>query len=116
MLFRVGLENGPLALTRLRQGNVIFCVWTAEQPRDKAVFAFIDRRRGAFAPHGAINRLYRHLPRKGGCVSFPARYRALAGLARRRGDMQSLLDRLVGRFDRKPKRGANARGSRWTKM
>ncbi len=116
MFLGVGVEDGALGLALLRQRHGVVSLRAAQQPGDEAVLALVDRRRRAFAAHRAIDGLDRHLAGKGRRVGLPARDLALARLARRRGDVQRLLHRLVDGLDRQAERRADAGGGgrpRW---
>ena len=119
MFLGVGFKDGALCFTRAGERHMIGRVIGAfaliargaavEDERDHRVFAFIDRRRRALAPHATVDRFDGELASIGRRKGFPCRDFALARLARCDGGVQTLLHRLVDNFRRQIEQRAHRR-------
>ena len=116
MFLGEGIEDGALGLARARQIDIKYPIGAAEERRDDAVLALIDRRRPAFAAHRPVDGLDRQLAQMGGRVGLPARNLALAGLAGGEGQMHRVLQHLIDDFGLQPQQRADARRDRRAEM
>ena len=110
VLLRVAVEDRASSLARLGQRHLVAGIHAAEQPRDDAVLALVDRGGACLAAHRPVDGLDRHLAREGRGVRLPGADLTLARLARGRGRVQGLADRLEDRLRRQAEQGADARG------
>src|SRR5690606_15109354 len=108
VLLGVGVEDGALRLARFRQRYLVARSRAAQQPGDEPVLTLVGGRWGTLAAHGAVDGLDGHLACERRCVRLPARDLALARLARGGGDVQRLLDRLIGHLGREAQQRADA--------